>query len=98
MEGEYEIPELVRRKRSQDEESEENEDSIVEVRTADKEITDIENGRVKCCEFPITIMTSNGEREFPPAFHRRCLRVKMPNPTPESLLPVIQSHFNNYDV
>jgi MoxR-like ATPase len=42
-------------------------------------------------------MTSNGERDFPPAFYRRCLRVKMPNPTPESLLPIVRSHFNNAD-
>ncbi|MGK7907503.1 MAG: AAA family ATPase [Synechococcus sp.] len=94
-EGEYEIPELVRRKRSQDNA---NEESVVEVRTADKgETKPIVKGRVKCCEFPITIMTSNGEREFPPAFHRRCLRVKMPDPTPASLLPIVKSHFEQAD-
>jgi MoxR-like ATPase len=95
-EGEFEIPELVRRKRDRGETAER--DSSVTVRTADKDMeATIRNGRVTCCEFPIVIMTSNGERDFPPAFYRRCLRVKMPNPTPESLLPIVRSHFDNAD-
>jgi len=95
-EGEFEIPELVRRKRRGRETV--DLDAAVTVRTADKEMeASIINGRVKCCEFPIVIMTSNGERDFPPAFYRRCLRVKMPNPTPESLLPIVRSHFDNAD-
>ena len=64
------------------------------VRTVDEEMdVPVTNGRIKCCEFPIVIMTSNGEREFPPAFHRRCLRVRMPNPTAKSLVPIVESHF-----
>lgn len=95
-EGEFEIPELVRRKRRRGNQQENA--MTVQVRTADKEMeAPVINGRVKCCEFPIVIMTSNGERDFPPAFYRRCLRVKMPNPTPSSLLPIVQSHFNNAD-
>ena len=95
-EGEFEIPELVRRKRRRG--KEEETDATVEVRTADKDmVATIPNGRVKCCEFPIVIMTSNGEREFPPAFYRRCLRVRMPNPTPDSLLPIVESHFQAAD-
>lgn len=95
-EGEFEIPELVRRKRHRGDTIDPN--ASVMVRTADKNMeASIINGRVKCCEFPIVIMTSNGERDFPPAFYRRCLRVKMPNPTPESLLPIVRSHFDNAD-
>jgi len=95
-EGEFEIPELVRRKRRRGENQEKN--VTVRVRTADKNLeASIINGRVKCCAFPIIIMTSNGERDFPPTFHRRCLRVKMPNPTPESLLPIVRSHFKEAD-
>lgn len=97
-EGEFEIPELVRRKRRRGDTGEQSKDATVRVRTADKDMeAPITNGRVKCCEFPIVIMTSNGERDFPPAFYRRCLRVKMPNPTPESLVPIVRSHFNNLD-
>jgi MoxR-like ATPase len=95
-EGEFEIPELVRRKRRRGATA--NPDSTVTVRTADKDMeAPITNGRVKCCEFPIVIMTSNGDRDFPRAFYRRCLRVQMLDPTSESLLPIVQSHFDNAD-
>ena len=93
-EGEFEIPELARRKRRQGET-----ETTVEVRTADPEVPTqlITNGLVQCCEFPIVIMTSNGERDFPPAFNRRCLRITMPDPTKDSLVPVVRSHFDKAD-
>jgi MoxR-like ATPase len=95
-EGEFEIPELVRRKRRRD--KTEDSDSTVIVRTADKDLeAPITNGRVTCREFPIVIMTSNGERDFPPAFYRRCLRVQMPETTTDSLLPIVRSHFVTAD-
>lgn len=34
---------------------------------------ELENGKLKCKVFPLIIMTSNNEREFPPAFNRRIL-------------------------
>lgn len=93
-EGEFGIHELVRRKRKRGQETEE--DLTVEVRTADKGmVVPVANGRIQCCEFPIVVMTSNGERDFPPAFYRRCLRVQMPNPTSASLIPIVQSHFKD---
>jgi MoxR-like ATPase len=92
-EGEFEIPELARRKRRRDEKA--DQDFTVQVRTADPTMTaSVTNGLVKCCEFPIVIMTSNGERDFPPAFYRRCLRVRMPPPTLDSLGPIVRSHFD----
>ncbi|MBT9317304.1 AAA family ATPase [Leptothoe spongobia] len=95
-EGEFEIPELVRRKRHKG--GVRVSEAAVTVRTADRDMdVPITNGRVKCCEFPIVLMTSNGERDFPPAFYRRCLRVTMPNPTPASLLPIVRSHFDQVD-
>jgi MoxR-like ATPase len=42
-------------------------------------------------------MTSNGERDFPPAFLRRCLRLRMPDPTEKSLKAIVKSHFPEYD-
>ncbi len=41
----------------------------------DGELIDIEleNGKLKCNIFPLIVMTSNNEREFPPAFNRRVL-------------------------
>ena len=42
-------------------------------------------------------MTSNRERDFPAAFHRRCIRVEMPTPTdPKILLDVVSSHFRKH--
>lgn len=70
-EGTFEIPELARLPKDQ---------SSVQVRTSDEdERATIHNGRVHCYEFPLVVMTSNGERDFPPAFLRRCLRLEMPD-------------------
>jgi MoxR-like ATPase len=41
---------------------------------------DIDNGKVECYEFPLVILTSNGERDFPAPFLRRCLQLRMPDP------------------
>ena len=46
----------------------------------------INGGKVQCHAFPIVVMTSNDERDFPAAFYRRCIRVEMPSPTQESAL------------
>ena len=54
------------------------------------------SGRVKLSNpknFPIVIMTSNDEREFPPAFLRRCLRLDMQPPKKERLKQIIEKHY-----
>ena len=108
-EGKYEIPELVRwidkkqRKAEIENDSQETEDKSrtkkpkpVEVRTVEPGINaPIHLGRVHCSNFPIVIMTSNGERDFPPAFVRRCLRVRMPDPRKKGLQDIIASHFKD---
>ena len=50
-----------------------------QVRTLDGKESTIENGVVEAeiDYFPLIIMTSNGEREFPPAFLRRCIHLTM---------------------
>ncbi len=86
-EGLFRIPQLVRLARQSSE--------PVSVQTADKGIeAKIYEGQVNCCAFPIVVMTSNGERDFPAAFLRRCLRVRMPDPEPEYLKTIIASHFD----
>jgi MoxR-like ATPase len=52
----------------------------------------VSNGMVRCREFPLVIMTSNGERDFPPPFLRRCLRFRMPNPSPGELQKIVEKH------
>ncbi|MFJ6675818.1 AAA family ATPase [Actinosynnema sp. NPDC091369] len=86
-EGEYEIPELVRYAKHRDE---------VEVLTADRGHTaTVRHGVVRCREFPIVIITSNGEREFPPAFLRRCLRLHVRQPGQEQLGEMVAVHFGD---
>lgn len=63
------------------------------VRTCDEREVTIYGGRVQCHEFPIVVMTSNRERDFPPAFNRRCLRIDMPRPTQTSLEQAVKRHF-----
>ncbi|NER29151.1 MAG: AAA family ATPase [Symploca sp. SIO1C4] len=83
-EGGYSIPELERLQTQE-----------VTVRTADFGLTtEIQGGQVQCNKFPIVVMTSNGERDFPAPFLRRCLRVRMPEPHDyEFLSQVVNAHF-----
>lgn len=57
----------------------------------------IKQGRVACEKFPFVVFTSNGERSFPPAFLRRCLRLDMQKQTPEQLTNIVQSHLKSVD-
>lgn len=88
-EGEYEIPELVRLSESQPE---------IPIPTADKDsdlkdiVVDIEKGIVRCLHFPFVIMTSNGERDFPPAFMRRCLHLEVKEPGDDRLWEIVRAH------
>jgi MoxR-like ATPase len=65
------------------------------VRTADSDGSAVvREGQVQCGEFPIVVMTSNRERDFPPAFNRRCIRVEMPHPSEtDTLNAVVLAHF-----
>jgi MoxR-like ATPase len=83
-EGEYEIPELARLP---------SEYGRVTVMTADQGgQAEIAGGRVRCDAFPLVIVTSNGEREFPAAFMRRCLRLKLEPASPEKLARIVEAH------
>jgi len=84
-EGEFEIPELVRIY---------DRLNTVNVRTFDNHTAQIAQGQVTCTEFPLVILTSNGEREFPPAFLRRCLQLEMPEPDVKQLTNIVKSYFN----
>ncbi len=53
---------------------------------------EIELGDVRCYEFPLVIMTSNGERDFPPPFLRRCLSLKLAPPSPRKLAEIVKQH------
>ncbi|MEU2097115.1 AAA family ATPase [Streptomyces globisporus] len=88
-EGEFEIPELARLREEQ---------SSVRVMTADSgQWTEVVRGRVRCSEFPVVIITSNGERDFPPAFLRRCVRLDLPEPDENRLRAIISAHLDPQD-
>lgn len=79
-EGQFEIPELTREVDAGD----------VKVLTSDLGgWATVRHGRVHCNAFPVIIITSNGEREFPPAFLRRCVRVHIQPPSADKLSRII---------
>ncbi|WP_416905758.1 AAA family ATPase [Micromonospora echinospora] len=82
-EGEYEIPELSRIA-----------DTVpqVTIGTSDGGRVTVDNGYVRCTKFPIVVLTSNGERDFPPAFLRRCVRLELRPPDEERLADIVQAH------
>ncbi|MCX5361691.1 AAA family ATPase [Streptomyces sp. NBC_00124] len=83
-EGQFQIPELMRARRLH---------RSVTVMTDDSgRSAEIVDGIVKCRAFPIVVITSNGEREFPPAFLRRCLRLRMPDPDRPQLVNMVLAH------
>lgn len=87
-EGQFDIPELFRLKTRQTE---------YEILPAgDGPAIVIQDGRVRCQSFPLIMMTSNGEREFPPAFLRRCLQLDMQLPDADKLARIVNTHFANF--
>ncbi len=82
--GEFPIPELERiRNRSPE----------VSVFTDDPEETaTIVGGRVQCHAFPVIVITSNGERDFPAAFLRRCLQLEMKSLSRDQLAAIVAAH------
>lgn len=53
----------------------------------------VRHGHVQCRAFPVVVITSNGERDFPPPFLRRCLRLEMPQPDLPQLVSMVAAHF-----
>jgi MoxR-like ATPase len=51
-----------------------------------------ETGQVRCRRFPFIAITSNGERDLPPAFLRRCLRVDIAPPKKDDLRDIVRAH------
>ncbi|MBC8165965.1 MAG: MoxR family ATPase, partial [Bryobacteraceae bacterium] len=85
-EGKFEIPELVRS----------NEPSV-EIRAYDEGLRwPVTSGKVECRQFPFIAMTSNGEREFPAPFLRRCIRITVPEPTEAELGTIVNSHLQEH--
>lgn len=80
--GEFTIDELIRYEHDE-----------VDVRPWDEgEPQTVTRGKVQCTQFPFIVMTSNGERDFPAPFLRRCIRYAMPTPTTAVLTRLVGAH------
>ncbi len=82
-EGEFTVPELERLDTKKP----------VPIRACgEEESFPITGGRVRCHQFPLVVLTSNGERDFPLPFLRRCLRLEVPEPDSGRLTQIVASH------
>ncbi|MDI1455105.1 AAA family ATPase [Streptomyces sp. NPDC003388] len=86
-EGQYEIPELLRTRDAENPRAEVLIDGT-------HERVPVERGRVRCRAFPFVVLTSNGEREFPPAFLRRCVTLRLRQPDDAHLAAIVRAHFD----
>jgi MoxR-like ATPase len=85
--GTFTIPEIARAA---------TEGGRVRVRTWDSATAEIAaSGTVACRAFPIVFLTSNGEREFPPAFLRRCIQLRMEPPDEKRIREIVEAHFGD---
>ncbi|WP_327327997.1 MoxR family ATPase [Streptomyces sp. NBC_01210] len=86
-EGEFLIPELARLAR----------DSATVMTTDPGRWVELRHGQVSCTEFPVVVLTSNGERDFPPAFLRRCVRLEIAPPDEDKLAHIVAAHLPTSD-
>jgi MoxR-like ATPase len=84
-EGEFPIQELVRVR--------DREPEVIVHATDPGVKAPVRDGLVRCHAFPIVVITTNGEREFPAAFLRRCLTVRIPDPDVDRLAEMVAAHF-----
>ncbi|MBL7497793.1 MoxR family ATPase [Frankia sp. CNm7] len=83
--AEFDLPELIRVREAE---------PIASVYTADRGVAaPVTGGVVRAHEFPIVVITSNGERDFPEAFLRRCVRLDIPQPGADALADLVAAHF-----
>ena len=85
--GRYQIDELFRMRDYQ------KKVSVTTFGSADR--VEIVEGQVLCSAFPIVVMTSNGEREFPAAFLRRCLHLRLTDPERDQLERIVAAHLGD---
>jgi MoxR-like ATPase len=85
-EGEFAIPELERLA---------DREPVVDVLTDDGRKVPVREGRIRCTTFPFIVLTSNGERDFPAALLRRCIRLELEPPGEEQLGAMVEAHLGS---
>ena len=86
--GEFDIPPLIRSTARDD-------GATASVRGADRAFYQVAGGVVRQTHPPVIVLTSNGERTFPPPFLRRCVRFEMPTPSASFLQKVVAAHLGS---
>jgi MoxR-like ATPase len=84
-EGRYEIPELRRLKAKK----------VIVKDWLGAEV-EIDTGLIEAEHFPFVVMTSNGEREFPAPFLRRCIRLNVEQPDKTKLNDIVKSQLSRF--
>jgi MoxR-like ATPase len=69
----------------------------VNVSNSEGETIAVNGGEIAFSEFPFVVMTSNGERDFPAPFLRRCVQFELPEPTEKQLRGIVLAHFKTLD-
>lgn len=87
--GEFDIPELKRIDSG-------NREIRVGLHDQDDVKVPVNGGKVICHEFPLVIITSNEERELPPPFLRRCIRLKLAQPNKETLYLIVEKRLRDF--
>ncbi|MEU6575379.1 MoxR family ATPase [Streptomyces sp. NPDC046805] len=88
-EGEFAIHELERLA---------DREPVVEVLTHDGDRVSVHGGRVACAAFPVIVLTSNGERDFPAPLLRRCIQLELEPPGEEQLTAMVEAHLGSESV
>lgn len=65
----------------------------VRISARDGEYIEVENGEITFKEYPFVVMTSNGERDFPAPFLRRCIQCQIREPDEKELQGIVAAHF-----
>lgn len=66
---------------------------MVRISACDDEYIEVERGEITFKEYPFVVMTSNGERDFPAPFLRRCVQCQIREPDEKELQGIVASHF-----
>lgn len=81
-EGAFRIPELAQ-------------EADVKVDTIDGRPVSVRRGEVRCHHHPVVVITTNDEREFSPAFLRRCVELRLQLPDADQIRRIARAWFDD---
>ena len=96
-EGEYTLKEIVGGSRNGNPEAKAQDLIVAWTSDSGQPPIRLPGATVRGNRFPIVILTSNGERDFPAPFLRRCLRLRIAPPDEPQLRSILTAHFKEID-